>query len=339
MELSGVVLPVELERTVFEAAAVVDYKNIARLLLVARRVHTWLKLFLSHVLVYRGLNMRAPLFGTHARHLMLDLSRCALIIDIAPILAVCSAVLNLACYYGVDPSCLPPLALMRPLRLCVYAVDLFARRPPRFAHPLFARTTHLQLLDLNLSAFDAASWASLRSLPSLTHLALMVYAVVPARALHKLLRESAGLRALVVICRADADAADWRAKFPTRDVRFVVTVVGDVVGDWETTERAHTALGTTLASTTPTPAAPRLAPACGTRPAGHRQRARHRALRATDPNKYVVPDASPPAHPTRRVHQRPALAVSSAAGCAWLTHPRPHSLHAYHHCSLRPRVD
>ncbi|KAJ7231110.1 hypothetical protein C8J57DRAFT_1533916 [Mycena rebaudengoi] len=54
MELGGVVLPAELERAVFEAAAVLDYKNISRLFLVAHPVHTWLKPFLYHVLVYLG---------------------------------------------------------------------------------------------------------------------------------------------------------------------------------------------------------------------------------------------------------------------------------------------
>jgi hypothetical protein len=41
MELGGILLPRELERAVFEAAAFLDYKNIPRLLLVAHRVHTW----------------------------------------------------------------------------------------------------------------------------------------------------------------------------------------------------------------------------------------------------------------------------------------------------------
>ncbi|KAJ7232270.1 hypothetical protein C8J57DRAFT_1729917 [Mycena rebaudengoi] len=184
MELGGVVLPAELERAVFEAAAVLDYRNILRLVLVAQRVHTWLKPFLYHVLVYRSPNQHGTdaheLFGTHVRHLMLFMDSS--VVDIAKLLAVCSAVQSLACYCRVNPSCLPPLALMRPLRLCIHAVDLFASAPrfspdlftdpPRFSHALFARTTHLQLLDFGLSAFDDASWASLRALPCLTHLAL-----------------------------------------------------------------------------------------------------------------------------------------------------------------------
>jgi hypothetical protein len=41
MELSGLTLPSELERAVFEAAALLDHENIPKLLLVAHRVHTW----------------------------------------------------------------------------------------------------------------------------------------------------------------------------------------------------------------------------------------------------------------------------------------------------------
>jgi hypothetical protein len=41
MKLGRILLPLELERAVFEAAALLDYKNIPQLLLVAHRVHTW----------------------------------------------------------------------------------------------------------------------------------------------------------------------------------------------------------------------------------------------------------------------------------------------------------
>ncbi|KAJ7288701.1 hypothetical protein C8J57DRAFT_1494973 [Mycena rebaudengoi] len=53
MRIGDIVLPVELECAVFEAAAFLDYKNVPRLLLVARRVHTWLEPFYC-VLVCRG---------------------------------------------------------------------------------------------------------------------------------------------------------------------------------------------------------------------------------------------------------------------------------------------
>ncbi|KAJ7231133.1 hypothetical protein C8J57DRAFT_1581302 [Mycena rebaudengoi] len=297
MELGGVVLPAELKRAVFEAAAVFDYKTIARLLLTAHRVYTWLKPFLSHVLVYRGTDTH-ELFGTHVRHLMLDMR--SPVTDITNILAGCSTVHNLACYCAVDPSCLPSLALMRPLRLRIRTVDLFAGGAPRFAHALFARTTHLQLLDYSLLAFDAASWASLGTLPCLTHLAFSAYVAVSARALHELLSESTRLRALV---------------FPTHDVRFVVAVVGDwVAGAWghadfwaradvirlrrqddarvddthtrSTQTRPRTRHETRGAATTRLPPVP---PPC------------------RRPLKYVVSDASPPARPLARANQRALL--------------------------------
>ncbi|KAJ7290102.1 hypothetical protein C8J57DRAFT_1212758 [Mycena rebaudengoi] len=309
MELGGVVLPAELERAVFEAAAVIDYKNISRLLLVAHRVHTWLKPFLSHVLVYRGADT-PELFGTHVRHLMLDMR--SPVTDITNILADCSAVHNLACYCTVDPSCLPALALMRPLRLHIRAVDLFAGGAPRFAHALFARTTHLQFLDYSLLAFDAASWASLATLPCLTHLAFSAYVAVPARAVHELLRESTRLRALVVICSAGAGAADWGTKYPTHDVRFVVAVVGDVVGDWVAGAWGHADFwaraddvirlrrqdDARVDNMALPPPHPQHGPARGTRPAGQRQLARHPCpRRAADPSNTFSP--TPPRPPAR----------------------------------------
>ncbi|KAJ7268316.1 hypothetical protein C8J57DRAFT_1469043 [Mycena rebaudengoi] len=220
MELGGVVLPAELERAVFEAAAVLDYKNISRLMLVAHRVHTWLKPFLYHVLVYRGPNHHRTdaheLFVAHVRHLMLDFR--SLVTDIAKILAVCSAVQSLAVHGVLDSSYLPHLALMCPLRLRIQAVNLFAG-PPRFSHALFARTTHLQLLDYSLSAFDDDSWASLRALPCLTHLALHAYVAVPAHELQELLRENTRMQALVVLRPSDVGTAGWGAQYPTHDGR------------------------------------------------------------------------------------------------------------------------
>jgi hypothetical protein len=41
MKIGEIYPPLELERAVFEAAAVLDHKNIPQLLLVAHRVHTW----------------------------------------------------------------------------------------------------------------------------------------------------------------------------------------------------------------------------------------------------------------------------------------------------------
>jgi hypothetical protein len=163
----------------------------------------------------------------------------SLVTDIAKILAVCSAVQSLAVHGVLDSSYLPHLALMCPLRLRIQAVNLFAG-PPRFSHALFARTTHLQLLDYSLSAFDDDSWASLRALPCLTHLALHAYVAVPAHELHELLRENTRMQALVVLRPSDVGTAGWGAQYPTHDVRFVVAVVTDVVGDWVAGAWGHT---------------------------------------------------------------------------------------------------
>jgi hypothetical protein len=41
MELGGVILPPELERAVFETAALLYHTQIPTLMLVAQRFHTW----------------------------------------------------------------------------------------------------------------------------------------------------------------------------------------------------------------------------------------------------------------------------------------------------------
>ncbi|KAJ7289474.1 hypothetical protein C8J57DRAFT_1706310 [Mycena rebaudengoi] len=138
-------------------------------------------------------------------------------------LAVCSSVQSLACYCAVDPSCLRHLALMRPLRLCISAFDLFAG-VPCFSHALFARTTHLQP-----TASGPCTPRSPRARCTIS---------------------SAKTRA----CRRSsryADAAELGARYPTQDMCFVVAVKDDVGGRRHPPEAAGE-----LVYTLPTPAVP-----------------------------------------------------------------------------------
>ncbi|KAJ7279648.1 hypothetical protein C8J57DRAFT_1502289 [Mycena rebaudengoi] len=211
-----------------------------------------LQSFLYHVLVYaeRADNWRwhrmppldnelfperATLLREHVRHLSLQAaSRAA---DIHEILTVCTAARNLAFYGAVDPSFIPHLDQIRPLRMCVHASDLFAGSPV-FSHPLFASITYLELTDNDISAYNDESWKSLVSLPCLTHLALNYYSSVPARLLHMLLEERKLLQALILIVWEEEllelwdDVENGVSAYPTHDARFVVTVCNDFVGDW-----------------------------------------------------------------------------------------------------------
>ncbi|KAJ7290113.1 hypothetical protein C8J57DRAFT_1492855 [Mycena rebaudengoi] len=234
MELGGVTLPQELERAVFETAALLSHTQIPTLMLVARRFHTWLQPILYRVLVYFGskdfstwhrfppigdepLPERAALLQKHARHLLIQNLR------------------DLACYCRIDPSFIPYFDRIRPQLLCVDAGDLFDG-PPDFSHSLFSSITHLALTDINISAYSDESWKSLASLPSLTHLGFDAYSGVPARLLHVLLEEPKRLQVLILIVadmRFLNDTDNPVSAYPTHDVRFIVAAYDDdFVGDW-----------------------------------------------------------------------------------------------------------
>ncbi|KAJ7290103.1 hypothetical protein C8J57DRAFT_336693 [Mycena rebaudengoi] len=252
MELGGVTLPQELERAVFETAALLSHTQIPTLMLVALRFHTWLQPILYRVLVYFGskdfstwhrfppigdelLPERAALLQKHARHLLIQNLYLSPFAEIHRLLAVCTAVRGLACYCRIDPSFIPYFDRIRPQLLCVDAGDLFDG-PPDFSHSLFSSITHLALTDINISAYSDESWKSLASLPSLTHLGFDAYSSVPARLLHVLLEEPKRLQVLILIVadmRFLNDTDNPVSAYPTHDVRFIMAAYDDdFVGDW-----------------------------------------------------------------------------------------------------------
>ncbi|KAJ7200060.1 hypothetical protein C8J57DRAFT_1544694 [Mycena rebaudengoi] len=156
LELGGVILPPELERVVFETAALLYHTQIPTLMLVARRIHRWLQPLLYRVLVSSKripswnrlpsigdplLTEQAALLQKHARHFFLHSP-----FMVAEIFAVCTAVRDLACYCQIDPSFIPYLDRIRPQRLYVATEDLLAG-PPDLSHSLFSSITHLELTD------------------------------------------------------------------------------------------------------------------------------------------------------------------------------------------------
>ncbi|KAJ7263410.1 hypothetical protein C8J57DRAFT_1718992 [Mycena rebaudengoi] len=245
MELGGVILPQELERAVFETAALLYHTQIPTLMLVARRSHTWLQPILYRVLIYDGagslhrmppiadelLPERAALLRKHARHLLIHTPQ-----DAHKILAVCTAVQYFTCYCRMDPSLfIPYLDRIRPLLLGLYTEDLFDSLPD-FSHSLFFSTTHLELMDDNISRYNVECWRTLASLPCLTHLMFAHYSSVPTRSLHMLLEERKSLQVLILIVDDEYffdDIDNPVSAYPTRDVRFVVAAYSDdYLGDW-----------------------------------------------------------------------------------------------------------
>ncbi|KAJ7289534.1 hypothetical protein C8J57DRAFT_432903 [Mycena rebaudengoi] len=231
MELSGLTLPSELERAVFEAAALLDHENIPKLLLVAHRVHTWLKPFLYRVLVYHdwdeALHRMPPIESTvliekHLRHLAIHATPSTSP-DLRTILASCTGVQNLACYSKLDPSYMPFFEPMRPRRLVFNAAGLFSGTPD-FSHPMFGNITHLGLMDDTFSSFNEDSWKQLSALPCLTHISFDCdMEDIPAEALRMILHQTTHLQALILILvRGVYSEEVWDTDL-TDDPRFVVT--------------------------------------------------------------------------------------------------------------------
>ncbi|KAJ7288698.1 hypothetical protein C8J57DRAFT_1281037 [Mycena rebaudengoi] len=248
MRIGDIVLPVELECAVFEAAAFLDYKNISRLLLVARRVHTWLEPLLYRVLVCRGSAIPHRLWviwnvpgktsagstdfvQRHVRHILFS--------DDFPYieetLSVCSRATDLVFYSDlrVWPSIVTHLDHIRPHRLSIELDPLFAGTID-FSYPMFSRITHLDVIDYNID-----SWMPLASLPALTHLSFNLYILPEGGIFKTLLSECNLVQALIVYTpveqRAKFGDTDFLETYPMHDARFVVAnndSYDNCVEDW-----------------------------------------------------------------------------------------------------------
>ncbi|KAJ7462523.1 hypothetical protein FB451DRAFT_1266931 [Mycena latifolia] len=184
-------LPLELEREIFERAAYRDKTTMLTLLLVCHRVHTWIEPLLYRVLEIPDDNMLsaieaviqskpASFFQSAVRHLFVwhptGSMSCRTLLD------HCSGAINI-CIAGIfDADLIPALSNTRPQRLA-----LNGPLPPSFGldHPVFLSVTHLDIYlgQLDLEGSESwEAWSYLASLPVLTHLALsedVAYAILP----------------------------------------------------------------------------------------------------------------------------------------------------------------
>ncbi|KAJ7863129.1 hypothetical protein B0H14DRAFT_3862997 [Mycena olivaceomarginata] len=229
------IFPPELEREIFEIAVQSNTKIIPPLLLVARRVKTWLEPLLYPVIVFRDplpghisfsldgllavLRLKPLDFAqTHIRHLFLPRRISERQDDLVPLLTMCSGVHN--------------------LKTC------FSPHPVDFTHALFAQITHLDLLDEVHGRWDTR-WAGLAHIPHLTHLA---FDLSPSRTsnwedvLHAALMHCSALQVLALMwspwlrdeMRHNRDEIRMLAQ---RDPRFVIVLLTSHTHDWETGAR------------------------------------------------------------------------------------------------------
>ncbi|KAJ7200154.1 hypothetical protein GGX14DRAFT_466912, partial [Mycena pura] len=258
--------PEDLERCIFESAAIFHTDCIPALLLVARRIKRWIEPLFHKVVTIYGLprkTARKP--NTNFRHSVpafysLIKSKPASffpdnvrlvgvpIAEILAALAACNAITSLAlfdvsCVKGDGHAALLELLGTFPLKrlsarenywLCPGGWD--------FGHPLFAHITHLDLPgDLDR---QGAKWASFALIPRLTHLSFSEDTSLPecSRSIFPaILEHCKSLQVLAMLFSSPAllkfCVLNTNLQPSAFDPRVVLLTVADRQADWETGAR------------------------------------------------------------------------------------------------------
>ncbi|KAK7027748.1 tyrosinase central domain-containing protein [Favolaschia claudopus] len=243
--------PAELERAIFETAALLHPASIPGLLRVSRRVTIWIQPILYRVvrvnsrngalvrflLTSGRINPRRPDHPlTLVRHLCLETvnSYCT-VHDGRWLVELCSGVVNLGLNFGfADPALLPILGKMRIKHLAVNLRVLFGNSPIDFEHPLFSSITHLSVFHAELVASVILDVALL---PALTHLSLDSH--LPRELVLSILPVCQELRVLLVVWHWSDKESYIAARSPcVYDERFVIALYQDFWGVWEDSARA-----------------------------------------------------------------------------------------------------
>ncbi|KAJ7687736.1 hypothetical protein B0H17DRAFT_1332351 [Mycena rosella] len=178
--------PPELEREIFEHAALLYPKTIPGLLLVARRVFHWIHPFLYRTIMIktgspslsafmratRSMPDSSSFFRSSIQNLFVH--PCPwLASDVRLILESCTGITNFA-MMSTDPSVLPLLENKRLQRMSISLAQLFGNGAilGNLMHPVFAHTTHLTLFDY---LYNQKTWSTFAFLPALTHLCLFSF--------------------------------------------------------------------------------------------------------------------------------------------------------------------
>ncbi|KAJ6460050.1 hypothetical protein C8R47DRAFT_1226414 [Mycena vitilis] len=230
------VFPAELEREIFETAAMMHASQIPTLLLVARRVLLWIEP-LGYTIIRvtatpsdmldtlrNAMTSKPPIFFHAVRHIMLEWTDVLSSEDIYRLLNLCSRATSLVLpYYYSSPDLLPILAQLHLQRLAIHPQRLFGSGTIDFEHPLFHSITHLTLLVAE-GVPDALQ--DIPKLPALTHLSLSP--LIPRELLMTVLAKCPRMMLLLT---------QWHTSFEERyeadqipciyDVRFVMRMYDD----------------------------------------------------------------------------------------------------------------
>ncbi|KAJ7628260.1 hypothetical protein DFH06DRAFT_1226633 [Mycena polygramma] len=243
---AGCSLPPELEREIFETAALRHPDLILTLLLVCHRVHLWVEPLLYRILSFRNAgvllaaqNKSAQFLQNAVRHLFFDTSNSSegkeKDLDM---LRKCTGATNIYINGPSDPRLISILDKMRLQKLSFF----FGNNPDRplstLQSPLFRSVTHLELY-CQADAHDLLplvwqEWSHIASLPAVSHLCLSsrFHNDVLPHVLAECPRISIVIAAFWFPSE-EPDAVELAGSATIRDDRGVVMVIPDYQTDWE----------------------------------------------------------------------------------------------------------
>ncbi|KAJ7088695.1 hypothetical protein C8R44DRAFT_892752 [Mycena epipterygia] len=244
------VFPPELEREIFETAALMHPKTIPVLLRVAHRVLIWIEPVLYRVIridhlpvlpmadaVRRAMEAKsASFFEESVRHLLLAPIPNWSDEDVCTLLRLCPRLVSFAISKGCfsRPPSLSILQGMHEVRNWSGSLeDLFGSHTTiDLGHPFFRTVTHMDIFEV-VHDDDIRICPGLAALPALTHLCLN--GGTGAGAVRRVLEQCMHLRVLVNMWhKSDNEGAyEIASNPPVTDVRFVVSMFSDYWKDWE----------------------------------------------------------------------------------------------------------
>ncbi|KAJ7154284.1 hypothetical protein C8R46DRAFT_448694, partial [Mycena filopes] len=229
-------LPLELEREIFETAALSSPNTILTLLRVSRRVFIWIEPLLYRALrvdspvtaaaIERAMQTKPPeLFSDNVRYLYLSKQSDWSFQTACVLVQLCPNLVSLFFDSGwPKPSLLPILDEISRLRMWHGSLRrLFGDDPVDLGRPFFRTITHM---DISYAPRLTDVVPSIVALPALTHLAVYVLFGEYWDAVSQILEESPRLH-LLLVCYPKA-----RSLRTIPDVRCIAVAEGVQWDDW-----------------------------------------------------------------------------------------------------------
>ncbi|KAJ7776167.1 hypothetical protein B0H16DRAFT_1879571 [Mycena metata] len=232
--------PPEMEREIFETAAIRHPKMIHTLLLVCRRVHIWVEPLLYRVIqilhtsgssrVLTAIQSKPSTFLQLAvHHLWIGPMQ-----EAPKILINCSSVHNLFLDGGITPDILDILDRMHVRKMSFTLPQPLSGWPEQaLTRPAFRSVTHLDLYQEGVERSSWVDWSHLASLPALTHLCLSE--TMSSGILRDVLAECPRLAVVITIWWSHEveEATLFAQTLTTTDHRVVLMTVSSCSEDWD----------------------------------------------------------------------------------------------------------